>query len=133
MLKIQLEGQRFGTNEELDYSVLPNNEELFLSYVSFIKEQKKWSSYLLKVWKPIYLIPESIFQEKDISIPNILSAAANRASEVMRCHKDFIAYLKQAVSNVFPVYCVTYCHPLVAKILKKHLHASFNYVITNSQ
>jgi hypothetical protein len=121
---------------QLDESTLPNNEALLLSYVRFIKEEKICQELLFAKnlatdtkGESIFSIMNNFFQEKQIPLGNILSAATDGAPAMTGRHKGFIAHLKQAVPNVFAVHCVIHRQHLVAKNLNERLHTSLHYVI----
>lgn len=121
---------------QLDESTLPSNEALLLSYVRFIKEEKIHQELLFAKnlesdtkGESIFNTMQKFFQEKEIPICNILSAATDGAPAMTGRHKGFIAHLKQAVPNVLAVHCIIHRQHLVAKNLNERLHTSLHYVI----
>lgn len=121
---------------QLDESTLPSNEALLLSYVRFIKEEKIHQELLFAKnlesdtkGDSIFNTMQKFFQEKEIPISNILSAATDGAPAMTGRHKGFIAHLRKAVPNVLAVHCIIHRQHLVAKKLNERLHASLNNVI----
>lgn len=121
---------------QLDESTLPNNEVLLLSYVRFIKDEKIYQELLFAKnletdtkGETIFNTMSTFFQEKEIPMHNILSAATDGAPAMTGRHKGFIAHLKQAVPNVLAIHCIIHRQHLVAKSLNERLHSSLHYVI----
>lgn len=121
---------------QLDESTLPNNEALLLSYVRFIREEKIHQELLFAKnlesdtkGESIFNTMQKFFEEKEIPICNILSAATDGAPAMTGRHKGFIAHLKEAVPNVLAVHCIIHRQHLVAKNLNERLHTSLQYVI----
>lgn len=121
---------------QLDESTLPNNVALLLSYVRFIKQEKICQELLFAKsletdtkGESIFNTMSKFFQEKEIPMHNILSAATDGAPAMTGRHKGFIAHLKQAVPNVLAIHCIIHRQHLVAKNLNERLHMSLHYVI----
>ena len=112
MLKIHLKTYEFSI--QLDDSILPNNEALRLSYVRFIKEGNVCQELLFAKnlvsdtkGESIFNSMNGFFQEKEIPIQNILSAATNGSPAMTGRHKGFIAHLKQTYP-MYSLYIVLY-------------------------
>lgn len=121
---------------QLDESTLPGNEALLLAYVRFVKEEKFCQELLFGKCLETDTKGETLFTElkrffdvKAIPLTNIISVATDGAPAMVGRYRGFLAYLKQAVPNVFSVHCVIHRHHLVAKNLSQRLHGSLDYVI----
>ncbi|XP_053891583.1 protein ZBED8-like [Malaclemys terrapin pileata] len=121
---------------QFDESTLPGNEDLLLAYMRFIKEEKICQELLFAKnlqtdtkGESIFHSLEEFFKEKEIPLSNILSVATYGAPAMIGRYRDFLAYLKKAVPNVFAVHCVIHRQHLVAKNLSERLHRSLHYVI----
>lgn len=73
--------------------------------------------------------PEKCLNEKEVPLKNIMSIAMDGAPAMTRCYREFIAYLKNKVSDVLATHCVIHRQHLVAKNLSEYLHISLQYVI----
>lgn len=120
---------------QLDESTLPGNEALLLAYVRFVKEKNSQEFLFAKSLETdtkgetLFTEFKRFFDEKTMLLTNIISVAIDGAPAMVGWHRDFLAYLKQAIPNVLSVHCVIHRHHLVAKNLSERLHESLPYVI----
>ena len=122
---------------QIDESTMPGNEALLLAYVRFIQEDNLVEEMLFarpllidSKGESIFKVVDNFFQEKEIPLCNIIVSATDGAPAMVGRHRGFIAYLKNAVPNVFVVHCVVHRGHLVAKHLSHRLHNSLHIVIT---
>ncbi|KAJ0184108.1 hypothetical protein K1T71_000531 [Dendrolimus kikuchii] len=95
---------------QLDESTLPTNEASLLSYVRFIKDEKICEELLVArnletdtKGETIFNTLEKFFDEKEISLKNIISVATDGAPAMAGCDKGFIAYVKNKIPDVLDV------------------------------
>uniref|UniRef100_A0A5S6Q6I3 DUF4371 domain-containing protein n=1 Tax=Trichuris muris TaxID=70415 RepID=A0A5S6Q6I3_TRIMR len=120
----------------LDESTLPGNEAILLAYVRFIKDEHLMQECLLaKELKTdakghlIFRIVDEYFEEKKIPIKNMLAVATDGAPSMVGCHRGFVAYLKQMVTEVLAIHCVVHRQNLVAKYLSRRLNESLQCAV----
>ncbi|KFD51340.1 hypothetical protein M514_07745 [Trichuris suis] len=121
---------------QLDESTLQGNQGVVLAYVRFMKQEPLVQELLLAKEMVTNTESESIFKvaneflkEKQISVKNILAAAADGAPPMVGCYCGFVAYLKEVVLDVLAVHCVLHRQQLVARRLTACLESSLQYVI----
>ncbi|CAH2006708.1 unnamed protein product [Acanthoscelides obtectus] len=77
----------------------------------------------------IFHVLKDYFIEKAIPLSNIISVATDGAPAMVGRYRGFISYLKQNVSGVLAIHCVSHRQHLVAKNLSVKLHESLHLVI----
>ena len=76
------------------------------------------------------MLVKQFCEEKNIPIGNINACATDGAPSMIGRHRGFMAHLKRAVPNVFPIHCVIHRQHLIAKHLTANLYQSLQIVIT---
>ena len=100
---------------QIDESTMPGNEALLLAYVRFIQEDNLveemfFARPLMTDTKgeSIFKVVDNFYLEKEIPLGYIIACATDVAPAMVDRHRGFIAYLKNAVPDVFAVYCVVH-------------------------
>ena len=121
---------------QLDESTLPDKKLLLLTYVHSVKDENLMEEFLFAKELETHTTGELVFQlgvgffnEKEISLTNIVSCATDGAPSMLGHHRGFIKYLKEAVPGVLTVHCVIHRQNLVAKNISGHLHHSLSTAI----
>ena len=76
----------------------------------------------------VFQLVVGFFNEKEISLTNIVSCAADGAPSMLGRHRGFIKYLKVPVPGVLTAHCVIHRQNLVAKNISGCLHHSLSTV-----
>ncbi|CAH1981595.1 unnamed protein product [Acanthoscelides obtectus] len=99
---------------QLDESTLPDNAALLLAYVRFIMNQEIYEELLFArtlitdtKGESVFHVLKDYFIEKAIPLSNIISVAADGAPAMVGRYRGFISYLKQNVSGVLAIHCVS--------------------------
>ena len=74
----------------------------------------------------VYRAVEDYFQNKSISLTNIIACATDGTPSMVGRHRGFLSYLKRAVPKVLTVHYVIHRQHLVARNLNEKLHESLS-------
>ncbi|XP_072389268.1 zinc finger MYM-type protein 6-like [Diabrotica undecimpunctata] len=124
---------------QLDESTLSDSTAL-LQYVRFIDDNGEMAEEILFVRSLItdtkrsstFEVIKRFFEEKEISVLNMIACATDGTAAMTGRHMGFIAHLKQAVPGILCVHCIIHREHLAVKNLSGRLHDSLRLVIDAS-